>query len=405
MKKYLMTGIAALTMIAGFTSCSHDEIEPLTQEQITRNQYEYNFVKEFGQIGEGQDWGFSKKVTGNVTRSHWKNKNMYKDMLIVPDAPTTDEINTVTKWFSEKESPDSYNVNWSDFFVWQISSTDNGKSHMDQLWCGADKNSMEHVNDFNSGNNPDEAWVGPATFMYNSGTAEFAYQESLTNGTHTVYDHFVCIPGWVIAPNDPVVSKYYYVGFDYEATGTDPNQNVKRDYYYNDWIVRINPGEYKNAVRIICEDLGTTDDFDFNDVVFDAVFDPIDGANEIVITIQAAGGTLPLYVGGKEVHKALGVKTSEMVNTGLKSVPVAIYRIPFTGTRTWSNSDYDNIKIEVEGNDAIYVLVAPEGKAPEKILVGTDYTWTSERDKISDVYDNFDDYVQHPENYANARWY
>ena len=33
MKKYLMTGIAALAMCAGFTSCSHD-LEAPSQEEI-----------------------------------------------------------------------------------------------------------------------------------------------------------------------------------------------------------------------------------------------------------------------------------------------------------------------------------------------------------------------------------
>jgi hypothetical protein len=35
MKKYLMTGIAALALCAGFTSCSHD-IEQLSQEEINQ---------------------------------------------------------------------------------------------------------------------------------------------------------------------------------------------------------------------------------------------------------------------------------------------------------------------------------------------------------------------------------
>ena len=415
-----MTGVAALAFAATLTSCSkagdlYDEgrIEK-EKVQSTRDLYESNFVKHFGNISSDQKWGFDSTPIPQIagTRSHWKNKNQYNDVLNVPDRPTTDEINTVTQWFTNTESPATVNVNWSDFFVWQISSTQNGKSHMDQLWCGASKESMEHVNDFNAGNCGDEAWVGPATFMYNSGTAEFAYQESLTDGTHTRYDHFVCVPGSVIAPNDPIISKYYYVGFDYEATGTDPNQHVDRDYYYNDWIVRITPGEYKNAVRIVCEDLGTTDDFDFNDVVFDAYLDTKyndmgQADNAFVITVRAAGGRLPLYVGGTEVHGALGVPVSEegIVNTGRKSVPIAIYRVPFTGTKTWTNLDYNSIEVKVESENAIYVLESPQGKAPEKILVGNDFIWPSERINIESVYNKFSDYVQHPEKYSYNTWY
>lgn len=391
MKKYLMFAFAALA----FVGCSKSSDVSDDNRTKQSDAFANNFVQKYGQPAANHTWGFGATTTKgmNITRSHWKNKNQYNDKLYVPDEPTTDEIRIVTEWFTTHKSPATVNVNWSDFFVWQISATENGTSHMDQLWCGASKESMEHVNDFNSGNNPDNTWVGPATFMYNSGTQQFAYQESLTDGSHTVYDHFVCIPGSLIAPNDPVISKYYYVGLDYEATGSTENQNVQRDFFYNDWIVRITPGEYKDAVRIICEDLGTTDDFDYNDVVFDAVFDPINGEG-IVITVRAAGGTLPLTIGGVEVHQALGVATTDMVNTGRKSAPIAIFRIPFTGTRSYNNSDYNKINIQVTGNDAkVYTLKAEVGAVPSKILVTTDYEWTTERQNIEEKYPAFKNYV------------
>jgi hypothetical protein len=34
----------------------------------------------------------------------------------------------------------------------------------------------------------------------------------------------------------------YYVGFDFEATGDNPNQQETRDYIFNDWIIKICPG-------------------------------------------------------------------------------------------------------------------------------------------------------------------
>ena len=64
MKKYLMTGIAALTMCAGFTSCSHDlslptqqDINELVAQKVTDN-YNRAFIDKFGQPAENQDWGF-----------------------------------------------------------------------------------------------------------------------------------------------------------------------------------------------------------------------------------------------------------------------------------------------------------------------------------------------------------
>jgi len=64
MKKYLMTGIAAVAMGAAMTSCSHD-FEPMSQEEINQIEaqkivqtYEQAFIKTFGQPAASQDWGF-----------------------------------------------------------------------------------------------------------------------------------------------------------------------------------------------------------------------------------------------------------------------------------------------------------------------------------------------------------
>ena len=70
MKKYLMTGIAALAMCAGFTSCSHDleapsqeEINEVNAQKIT-NSYNQAFIATFGQPAANQNWGF-----GTATRA------------------------------------------------------------------------------------------------------------------------------------------------------------------------------------------------------------------------------------------------------------------------------------------------------------------------------------------------
>ena len=67
MKKYLMTGIAALTLCAGFTSCSHD-FEPMTQAEIDKAKYDQAFLKYVGgKIAADQDWGFG--TTTSLTRA------------------------------------------------------------------------------------------------------------------------------------------------------------------------------------------------------------------------------------------------------------------------------------------------------------------------------------------------
>lgn len=107
------------------------------------------------------------------------------------------------------------------------------------------------------------------------------------------------------------------------------------DGYYSDWIVTLSKAyrigekpiidDAPNYVkRVMAEDLSATEgsDFDFNDVVFDVAWTST-GAK---IKLQAAGGTLPLYIGdtapGHEVHAifaaanpTLGITTADMINT------------------------------------------------------------------------------------------
>ena len=82
------------------------------------------------------------------------------------------------------------------------------------------------------------------------------------------------------------------------------------------------------AIRIFAEDLSASDasDFDFNDIVFDAIYV---SENQVKIKVWAAGGTLPLqvcskdgatYGGGFEVHDGFGVPVKCMVNTHAKPI-------------------------------------------------------------------------------------
>ena len=67
MKKYLMTGIAALAMIAGFTSCSSndDAFDYEGNAALTVKTYQENFIKVFGKPAANQTWGFGKAVSSS----------------------------------------------------------------------------------------------------------------------------------------------------------------------------------------------------------------------------------------------------------------------------------------------------------------------------------------------------
>lgn len=143
-------------------------------------------------------------------------------------------------------------------------------------------------------------------------------------------------------------------------------------------------------VRVIAEDLSVSDntDFDFNDVVFDVTFDY--PAGKTTITLLAAGGTLPLYVGGQEVHEMFGVSTKTMVNTGAGASkdPVSF---ELDGT---FNYDANNIVVKVLKEGELAVITAERGKVASKIAVKPQYEWCKERQDIEEKHPAFGKYVK-----------
>ena len=170
------------------------------------------------------------------------------------------------------------------------------------------------------------------------------------------------------------------------------------------------------VVRIIAEDLtwgSENGDFDFNDVIFDVQL--IDNGSNIRITLLAAGGTLPLYIAGVEVHEKFGVSTSTMVNTYtdnngnlIKDHNPVSFTIPNQDKKNFvldanGNETYppygstvkdvawklpvEVLKLLSNGNRGLVELTAPVGKAAAKVAVGNDYNdWCPERTSVDDKF-------------------
>ena len=148
-------------------------------------------------------------------------------------------------------------------------------------------------------------------------------------------------------------------------------------------------------VRIIAEDLSASEssDFDFNDVVFDVTFT---SSTTALVTLQAAGGTLPLTVAGVEVHDMFGVSTSTMVNTfaGNKS---AYAPVSFEITGIDSSKRGRDIEILVLKGDEWCPLEAHQGIPAAKIAVKPTFVWCDEYEAIESRYPLFRDWVQNRE--------
>jgi hypothetical protein len=402
MKKVLVFLIGFLTLI----SCSHDT-EFRSAQEVKEIQYEQAFEQAFGKINPSQTWGFAQS---SKTRASYPNGNNWvNEGYGWPADITADELKAVKKVFAEKGKA-SYEalVDWDCFFVQQVYKGDSiykdgfgqkvtGANHMDWL-CAYDPTGHkeivyglpeynyqpheiishdDHVYNFNNSYSND---YGGRMLMINSSTQRFGFKSSTDNG-HVFYNFRM-----------EVINGNYYVGFDFEAAGANGNEQVARDYVYDDWIVKIVPGtgvtppdRVKEEGMIICEDLGNIGDFDFNDIVFYA---KVWESGKTEITLLAAGGRLEATVAGVNV----GEKMGKMVNTGLRSVP-SYYFVSENKYNSLIDIPIIICGTDAAGNVTAYELTAIMGKAPQKICVPLGFKWCKEYESLSKVYPGFKDWT------------
>ena len=165
------------------------------------------------------------------------------------------------------------------------------------------------------------------------------------------------------------------------------------------WVIRLGVGEKKerpiNAEgRVLCEDMGAND-FDFNDVVFDAWMYK---NGDIEIEILAHGGELDIAVAETPVTLA------KMSNTGLKTVETQKFTIPAENGQPKYASIAD-IPVEVfPGGFAANIsfpLEANTGKVPQKVCAPVGTAWPDEYIRISNAYTSFSTWVSQSD---PARW-
>jgi hypothetical protein len=423
MKKYLMTLAAFALVSSAFISCSNDEGVAYDPTAKKVNDYNAAFVARYGQPAANQDWGFGITRSVDVNSNEWEaNGN------VIPKDITDREREVVMKWFTDNKNPQSETVDLTNYFVQNVghgnvsytcvdgngaSHTAVGSNHMDWIFCGPGRymyygmtepapynynDGDEHINNFN-------AQSGEIQHILYTGTEYFGYHDSFQdNGRGSKYStvnrnfvlRFIDVDGEVGC----------YVGFDYESHGNQGD--IEPDGYFNDRVIKIVPGDGSKFIipggytdRVICEDLGTTDDSDFNDVAFDIRY--ADGG--AYFRVVSVGGIYPLYVAGNEVHEMfcaqpkadgtyqiLGERTSDefFVRGATKAadIEVKVTYIDKSGTATAAPA-------------STFTLTADQGKVPQKICVSPKFQLCAERQNIGDKYKNFKKYVGDP----TVAWY
>lgn len=356
-----------------------------------------------------------------------------------------------------------------------------GGSHMDYLYAwDPSKSALDHINNFNtSAPSREGSGLNNMQLMQNSSTETFGFHESFNSDNQRYYS--VKDYNWVIKaiPVDGVWG--YYVGFDYESHGNQGEYNP--DGFFDDRIVKIVPGngiyeytpgggssssststrtdriERRRLVsqgRVFCEDLGTDaarmtkSDIDFNDAVFDAkiwrlgqydvtyvngnyssetnylegIYDNglENGKFKYVAEIRllAAGGTVPLKIGGNngfEIHAKFGEGNNKTIgHTTIINTMGAPSQANFSTTVSTETCDAVTVEVDITslvagkseiGLDIIPIdvqwvsqtgqsvgeLTADFGKVPQKLCVPIGTPWIYERIPVTEAYGDFAAYA------------
>lgn len=204
---------------------------------------------------------------------------------------------------------------------------------------------------------------------------------------------------------------YNSTDFDYNDCVFVLDGNFK-DEIIPDPIPEVVPEE--NSWIIACEDLGDTDDYDFNDVVFKVSH--VSGQKTATVTPLAAGGTLAtwivynnVYLG--ETHQLLGAKENTsgsypMINTTTITATATpkVVTVPENYTVTNNMGGFSIIVKSKNNSDSNAVLItAPSaGTAPQMFCVPSTWAWPTERTKIQDAYPDFANWSA---NTNNIEWY
>lgn len=388
---------------------------------------------------------------------------------------TDEEIIYVSNWFRTHRNPQSLEVNLTNFYIQSISSDhdrvsypngafktlENQKLHysLDQLGAIQETGKVEHCNNFNAGNTDSIPEVLPSDTLelYNdlpstngytgiqgmdfckfrtiqcmktgqwdwdkSRVVSFQCLSSENIDPYRINKNYKLVHLEFIGPKSRLKYSGDYLAFDYSFNKDGKVQGP--DGYYSNWIVKISPAyptttpdpEYTTETkRVMCEDLGNTYDFDFNDLVFDVYYTYKDKTNITAhITLQAVGGTLPIYIGTdtadptKELHyRMLGQASSSPINVaasnGATHAPVS-----FTiSAKTTNPNDIDIIVRNPDAKGAITDIILPKSGesnlAPQKICMPVGTRWLKENQQIEWGYTMFKDWVNNGRNTNYDVW-
>lgn len=427
MTKNLFRGMAALCMCALFASCSKDAgFETPNQFELKKNEYNINFVKRYGEVDPNQSWDFTgyANSTRAVTRG---SENYIVDSQVQEDynffsAITTQDLGVIQALLTKNEATKKVSgnnikgtasiIDWNHNFIAKLTPF---YAHSN-LPVGT--NRYYHLGFSGLGNN-----AAPQEMIANIKVKGFGYNYWYDVKKSTLIHH---TSRDVNTNNAPSAS--YWCNYSCDANDENPfykTTNITNDYSvseikkvreiliyvnneyartywgfdcdgdddYSDVICLVRNLRYPDpepiAKRYLIEDLGDSDDFDFNDIVVDC---EDDGKGNKTASIRAMGGTydFTINIGGATWTKSTDgakltpqVKVIDMVNTKAAEISyskvLATFPIP-----NWNPSE-DNISVTIQEStyNQVYTIQFPHvGAIPMIVAVSTDVFWMTERSSV-----------------------
>ena len=423
MKKYLSFGVLAIAITAVFSGCSkstdlYDEgaiqANKEAQEQAKIAEmfanYQTDFVKTFGAIAQNHKWGFDQAKIKSTTRGAvvhdqegcWE---IPEDMTSFKEGSRANAVQAAFQSAYGEDNPTSADCTVTLNNYWML--------HIDHAH---QQNGMNDLQAWDSNNN---TWVTVTNFNKGMNNAHFTILEEnkkvLHGGTLLVDMKGTSgCDGKKENGGDAAKGKYFrwkeggkwqydYYFLEYGGAEFLGLRHYTKAKGYTFWVILLAPAntyEETNTQqgRVLCEDMGTKGDFDFNDLVFDAYY--LDNYS-IKVIIRAAGGKLKITVDDVDVHE---VMKADMANTGVNSASeYEFYIQPENGTYKYASIDLIPVKVYPAEDLAVsYTLEAPEGLAPQKICTYLNAPWPDEYIRIDNAYKNFNSWVQN--GYSELNW-
>jgi hypothetical protein len=393
--------VLALIISVCFSSCNKEFDTPLSQRETSYNK---SFEKYIGIPSKEQTWGDWSLNYEASTRSLVTDTTIWEEYspVVFPSISSIDSV--IIEFTKQYTGINSINVPEGNYWIVPVYKNENS------FYCDIDYNiplfmAHEKMSDIcmYNGNGYESILTDTLSLIedlleYDGVMPQFAYYNELYSEKHFEYR--------VIESNN-----VYYVGFDFFAEGFVKETYINgriyeikrlfdRDCKYDDYIIMLIPADHskKDKVltekRVICEDLSSSPDFDFNDLVYDVAIVNNRGTLRTRITVQAVGTTTGINIAGQEAHSLFGLSVGSCINTKGKEGSITKEPVSFYVDEIFNN--IEDITVSVFYENKLYFIDSEKGEIPRRICVNKDFKWNYGEIGIWLSYPKFKDWVSNP---------